>query len=266
MPEYLSIKSSGRKTRKCLSSWFDRPLGSYLRGREQAVLERILPNLFGYHLLQIGMLGKSDLLASTRISHRIKAQLDDEGELQPGANMLCSQDYIPIAPDSVDVVVLPHVLEYSHNPHKLLREAERILIGEGHLIITGFNPWSICGLWRALLAWRDEPPWSGHFFSYRRLKDWFSLLDFEVVKIERFFYLPPFASMKVIQKLDFMEKLGSYCWPIFGGVYVIVAKKQVIPLTPVKLIWHKRRSMIESGLVKPTVRSPEERTNRDGVD
>jgi SAM-dependent methyltransferase len=257
MPESANTKPATATLKERLQTWFERPIGNYLLEREQTLLDRILPNLFGYHLMQIGMLGKDRLLNSSRISHRILVQLDDEGELQGGANIQCTQDFIPIAADSVDVVVLPHVLEHSPNPHKLLREIERILIGEGHLIIIGFNPWSFCGVWRLLLAWRDEPPWSGHFFSYRRIKDWFSLLDFEVVRIERFFYLPPFASLSLIRNLDFIEKLGSYCWPVFGGVSVIVVKKRVVPLTPVKFIWHKRRSMIESGLVKPTVRSQE---------
>ncbi|MEX2354001.1 MAG: methyltransferase domain-containing protein [Gammaproteobacteria bacterium] len=255
MSEAINTKSVTDSVRKRLQAWFERPLGQYLLEREQAVLDRILPNLFGYHLMQIGLLYRDNFLNSSCISHRILVQLDEEGELQQGADMQCAQDYIPLAADSVDVVVLPHVLEYSANPHRLLREIERILIGEGHLIIIGFNPWSFCGVWRALLAWRDEPPWSGHFFSYGRLRDWFSLLDFEQVHIERFFYLPPFRNMKLIRKLDFIEKIGSYCCPFVGGVNVIVVKKRVIPLTPVKLIWHKKRSMIESGLAEPTART-----------
>jgi len=237
-----------------LYNWFNRPLGVYLLDCEQAILDRILPELFGYHYMQVGLLCRDRFLNSTRISHRIVVQLDEEGELQPGSNMQCAHDSLPIAADCMDVVVLPHVLEYSPNPHKLLREIERILIGEGHLIIIGFNPWSLCGIWRLLLAWRKEPPWSGHFFSYTRIKDWFSLLDFEVVRIERFFYRPPLANMNLVRKLGILEKLGNYCWSVFGGVYIIVVKKRVVPLTSIKVIWHKRRRVLESGIAEPTAR------------
>jgi SAM-dependent methyltransferase len=256
MPEGSSANSGqdGTSARARLQAWFNRPLGLYLLDREQAILDRILPDLFGYHFMQIGLLGKDRFLNSTRISHHIVAQLEEEGDLQQGVSLRCGQDHLPIAPDSMDVVLLPHVLEYSPNPHKLLREVERILIGEGHLIIIGFNPWSLCGIWRLLLAWRDEPPWSGHFFSFTRIKDWFSLLDFEVVRKERFFYLPPLANLNLVRKLKFLEKLGNYCWSVFGGIYIIVVKKRVVPLTSIKVIWHKRRSMIEAGIAEPTAR------------
>lgn len=238
-----------------LQSWFSRPLGNYLLEQEQAILDGILPDLFGYHFMQIGMLCGERFMNSTKISHRILAQVEEEGmELRPGASFKCSHDNLPVASDCVDVVVLPHVLEYSRNPHKLLREIERILIGDGHLVIVGFNPWSLCGIWRLLLAWRGEPPWNGHFFSYARIKDWFSLLDFEVVRVVRFFYRPPLANMRLMQRLNFLEKLGNYCWSLFGGVYIIVVRKRVVPLTSIKVTWHKRRNMIEGGIAEPTAR------------
>jgi SAM-dependent methyltransferase len=218
-----------------LKDWFERPLGNYIRERERQILDAILPNLFGYHFIQLGTIFGDSILESTRIGHRICVQLEEEGQQQTGADLVCASDSLPIASDTIDVVVLPHILEYSPNPHKLLREIERIMIGEGHLVITGFNPWSLCGLWRLLLAWRDEPPWNGHFFSYTRIKDWFSLLDFEVIRIERFFYRPPLMNMKLLNRLSFLEKLGNYCWSIFGGIYIIVVRKRVIPLTPVKI-------------------------------
>lgn len=234
--------------------WFSRPLGQYLLEREQDILDDLLPNLFGYHIMQFGLLSDGELLRGSPISHRICVQLESEGELHAAADLHCTTDKLPLATDSVDVVVLQHVLEYSANPHKLLREIQRILIGEGHLIIIGFNPRSFCGIWRSLLAWRDEPPWNGQFFSLHRIDDWFSLLDFEVVEVKRFFYRPPFMNMKLMRKLDFLEKLGSYCWSVFGSIYIIVVKKRVVPLTPIKVSWHKRRDMIASGIAEPTAR------------
>ena len=223
--------------------------------REQRILEKRVSDYFGYHLLQFGLLHGDSLFKSARISHRFNVHIDEEGDFHKGVAMKCNEDSLPIVSDSVDVVLLPHVLEFSSNPHKILREIERILIGEGHLIIIGFNPWSLFGLWRIVLAWREEPPWCGHFFSYHRIRDWFTLLDFELVRLERICYRPPIQNMKVLEKLDFLEKLGKYCWPLFGGIYIIEVRKRVIPLTPVKDTWLKKRSIIESGIVEPTTRS-----------
>lgn len=241
--------------RQRLKEWFLLPLGQHLLKLEQAELEKFVPDLFGYHLMQLGLLHGDRLINSTRISHSFIVQIDEEGELQTGSAMKTAADSLPIAADSVDVVVLPHVLEFSSNPHKILREIERILIGEGHLIIIGFNPWSLFGLWRLFLAWRDEPPWCGHFFSYHRIRDWITLLDFELVRFERIYYRPPIKSMRLMRSLEFLDKLGKYCWPLFGGINIIVVRKRVVPLTPVKDIWLKRRTMIKSGIVEPTTRN-----------
>ena len=238
-----------------LLRWFSEPLGQHILNHEQAIFEKFLPDLFGYHLMQIGPLHGDKLIGSTRISHRFIIQQEIGGEHQDGTAMQCSAEFLPIASASIDVVVLPHVLEYSVNPHKILREIERILIGDGHLIIVGFNPWSFFGIWRILLAWRDEPPWCGHFFSYHRIRDWFTLLDFELVKLERSIYRPPFRNMKIMKKLEFLEKLGKFCWTIFGGIYIVVVRKRVVPLSPVKDLWLKRRSMIKSGIAEPTARN-----------
>lgn len=236
---------------KKLRQWFSRPLGLSLLDQEQARISGILPKLFGYHLLQIGLLGRQDLLASSRISHKI-LMLFESYETQDGCSLLGDEESLAIASDSMDVVVMPHVLEFVTNPHRLLREVERILIGEGHLVLTGFNPWSLWGLWRLLLLWREEPPWNSHFYGYTRIKDWLSLLDFELLQNERFFFRPPLQNTSFMQKLTFCERLGKYCWPFFGGVYVIVAKKRVVPLTPVKMRWSARRQLIASGIVEPS--------------
>lgn len=251
----INNKSGNTPAGKGPTAWFALPLGEHLLDREQEILEDILPDLFGYHYLQLGLLAGERFLGSTKITHKVRARLDGEGASTPaGADLVCAPETLPVAADSIDVAVLPHVLEYCQNPHKVLREIERALIGEGHLVITGFNPWSLCGLWKLLLAWRGDPPWQGQFFSYNRLKDWFTLLDLEVVRHERCFYRPPIMNLRILEKLRFLEKAGERFWPVFGGIYVIVVRKRVIPLTPIKDIWQKSRGMIDSGLAEPTTR------------
>ncbi len=254
MTDSLNSNSFMPAMRERVLDWFSTPLGKLVIKQERHILEQVLPDLFGYHFMQIGLVHESGLLECTRINHHFIAQLNEETEVVPGAAVRCQADALPIASDSIDVVVMSHVLEFSETPHKILREIERVLIGEGHLIIVGFNPWSLFGLWRLLLAWRDEPPWCGHFFTYNRIRDWFTLLDFELISLNRTFYRPPFQNQKFMGKLQFMEKIGKYCWKAFGGVYVVVIRKQVIPLTPVKDLWSKRRSMIKSSIAEPSTR------------
>jgi len=238
-----------------LLHWFNGKLGHSILAAERSRASRILPDLFGYHILQVGDLADAHLLDSSRINHKIITAQDDNAETVKFPSLLCKSEALPVSSESMDVVVLPHLLEFADNPHQILRETERVLIGEGHVIILGFNPWSLWGFWRLLLAWRGQPPWSGHYIGLTRLRDWLTLLDFEIIKTERFYFRPPLENRTIMQRLRFMEQLGGYCWTLFGGVYLLVAKKRVISLTPIKLQWQKRRRMIASGLVEPSARN-----------
>ena len=253
--EATEYKSSESSARQKLRHWFSEPLGQGLLEMEKSRISQLLSNLFGYHIVQLGCLSETGLLDSSRISHKVVTQLAEDGVNACRAGLICAGDSLALASDSVDVLVLPHVLEYTENPHKLLREVERVLIGEGHLVLIGFNPWSLWGMWRLFQAWRDIPPWNGHFYGLFRIRDWLSLLDFEILQVQRIYFRPPFRKARVMQRLLFLEKLGRYCWPVFGAVYLIVAKKRIVPLTPIKMRWRDQRNMISSGLAEPSAQS-----------
>lgn len=238
-----------------LLHWFYGKLGHSVLVTDRIRVSRMLPDLFGYHILQVGGLADAHLLDSSRINHKINTAQAGNTDAEIYPDLFCKSDSLPIASESMDVVLLSHLLEFADNPHQILRETERVLIGEGHVIIVGFNPWSLWGLWRLLLAWRGRPPWSGHFIGLPRLRDWLTLLDFEIIKTERFYFRPPLENTAIMQKLQFMEQLGEYCWPFLGGVYILVAKKRVISLTPIKLQWQTRRRMIATGIVEPSARN-----------
>lgn len=234
--------------RQQLQDWFASEQGNLLLEDEIVKTTQQLHALFGYHILQIGNIGGRNFLDGSKISHKMIAGLIPDEQSKQSSGFCCDSSNFPIAADSIDVVLLPHVLEFEVNPHQVLRESERVLIGEGHVVILGFNPLSLWGLWRLFLAWRERPPWKGHYIGLTRIKDWLKLLDFEVVRLERFYFRPPFRSLKLLQKLEFMEQLGRFCWPWLGGVYLLVAKKRVVHLTPIKLQWRARRQMIATGV------------------
>ena len=253
----MSLENTEALTlRAKLSNWFSSPLGKLVFAAELEQLQDILPQLFGYHILQYGYSAKSNYLSSSRIANKTILLLDD-AELNKDLNAVqTSAEELPIAADCIDVIVLPHILEYSKDSHKLLREMDRVLIGDGHVVIIGINPLSLWGLWHMFLCWWNEMPWSGRLISIPRIKDWLSLLDFEVEKTKCFFFSPPISNQKLLQNLRPLERLGRYCWPILGGLYIVVAKKRVIPLNPIKMQWRTKRHMIAPGAIEPTTRDP----------
>jgi SAM-dependent methyltransferase len=237
------------------SLWYATGLGAILQEAERERAERVVPDLFGYHIVQVGAAGGCDFTTSSRIGHRVVLRFpDDEPPCCP-AQLLGFAEELPLAADSVDVLILPHLLEFAASPHRLLREAGRVLIGGGHLLLFGFNPWSLWGAWRLLLAWRDEAPWCGHFYGLPRIRDWLSLLDLEVVTIDRFAFRPPLRAGRLMQRLVFLETVGHACWPILAGAYLVVARKHVPAVTPLRERRRASRSVLVPGVAEPTVRN-----------
>ena len=236
-----------------LRAWFETENGRVFADIECGLAKSILPNLFGYHLVQLGVCQGPAFSASSRISHQLCVALD--GRCAEGCRLVCAEDALPFAEASIDVLVLPHVLEFGRDPHGVLREAERVLIGEGHLLILGFSPWSLFGLWRLCLGWRGHAPWSGRHLRLARVKDWLSLLGFDIVLTAKASYRPPLAGGPLFRWLEFLERFGAY---FFGNIYMIVAKKRIVGVRPLKSAWIKRRGLVTGGVAEPSIRSEPE--------
>jgi SAM-dependent methyltransferase len=235
-----------------LYRWFAGPVGETLLGMEREQLDGLLPDLFGYHIVQLGEVGPDDLLSASRISHRVVMNIELGAEAAP-RRPVCTAGALPLASQSVDVVVLPHVLEFEADPHLVLRETERVLIGEGHIVILGFNPWSLWGLVRLGLSWNDQPPWNGVFLGTDRIKDWLQLLGFDIVDIRHVYFRPPLGVLWLNRRLKFLETVGAFLWPFFGGAYVVVGKKRLVALTLVGPPQAWRRQRVVNGVVgQPT--------------
>lgn len=239
-----------------MQQWYRESLGSRLLLREQEVMGQLLPGLFGYHLLQLGSTVGEGLLSESRIPHRmIMVEEPIDGATVSSIDYLRgTPNEIPVSSDSMDVVILPHLLEFEREPHQVLREVERVLIPEGHVVILCFNPLGMFGLRRMALGWRDEAPWSGHFYTPLRLKDWLSLLGFDTVLLQHYFHRPPVQHHATMERLGRMESLGQRYWAPLGGAYMLVAKKRVATLTPIKPRWRSTRRLINVGITEPTAR------------
>jgi len=214
-----------------LSEWFASEQGGYVLAREQAYFDRTVADIFGFNAMQVGV-PEQDFLRNSRIPLRFSAG----NQTGNAVRMACTE--LPFECDSLDLVLMPHVLEFSDNPHQILREVERVLMPEGNLIISGFNPFSLWGLHRAL-GRKQGHPWCGQFIALTRLKDWLALLGFEVVGGRFAAYAPPFHHGKWLNRYAFMEKAGDRWWAVSGGVYFLHAVKRVPGMRLIKPQWSK---------------------------
>jgi SAM-dependent methyltransferase len=241
-----------------LVAWFRTPAGQFLLEQEWDCLEGLLGHLFGYHLIQVGQLGQQERhLTASKIRSQV---LLDTARLRPASDLSlsyirCRLDLLPVVSDTIDVVILPHTLDFSAEPHQVLREVDRVLIAEGRVLITAFNPWSLWGLWRLFHMRSGKVPWCGQFVSPSRVLDWLSLLGFEVEKKRPLMFRPPFNHRGLMRRLSRLDSWGRRFWPLFSGVYVIQAVKRVTPLTPRRAAWKLRTRGISNQVAEPSARS-----------
>lgn len=230
-----------------ISGWFETPLGSALLSEERQSVDNALHCLFGYHFLQLSISPSLDLGQQSRISHRFALHpvLADN----PRLSALADFHQLPLPEESLDVVLLHHTLDFSENPHQLLRESARLLIPRGHLIIVGFNPWSLFGAAR----------WFARFFSRRahwrhqslrlgRLVDWLTLLDLDTVDIQQGFYRLPVQNPQLLKHMSGLERWGRKLRLPGGGYYIIQARKERAGMTPLKMAWTAPKPRTVPGL------------------
>ncbi|GAB3106924.1 class I SAM-dependent methyltransferase [Aestuariicella hydrocarbonica] len=245
---------SSAVTMTSLQGWEKTPLAQAIFTEQKDVMGSLLGELFGYHLLEMSCFDQLQLSDSSRINHKFR--ITPVAGFDAGA--LAEFEALPLAPESIDVVILHHVLEYSTKPHQVLREANRVLISRGHLVIVGFNPWSLQGAYKIVAQWVG----AGSFWRRRSLRpgrvmDWLHLLDCEPVDLQKGFYRLPINHAGLLEKFSFWEKICSRLKLPFGGFYVLLARKDRVSMIPTKPLWNSFNPVAGLVLGKPTSRVPE---------
>jgi SAM-dependent methyltransferase len=229
--------------------WQRQALGARIVAHEREVLGGMVQDLFGYQLLQLGELGPDlehlqgcPVGCKTLVSHGVSA----------GAvvGLVAEPRSLPVAGDSIDAVILPHTLDFSPDPHQVLREVERVLIPEGRVVVVGFNPFSLWGIWRLFGRWRGAVPWCANFVSYPRLHDWLSLMGLDVERMDVLEFRPPMRTTR----FEAVERVGRRVWPMLAGIYVVRAVKRVSRVTPLQPRWSRLRVLGARAGMEPTAR------------
>lgn len=215
-------------------------LGTKLLEAEQKALVKMLKEHFGKHVLLIGVPHQLSLLTSVSFpSHTLLGPLIHaphhcpyiEGDLYE----------LPIHSGSIDLVMLPHTLEFVDNPRQVFAEACRIVKPEGLIVISGFNPYSLWGL-KKLFDKNHDAPWKGNFIQASKIKSWLQLADFKMEHQVGALFSPPIQNPSIYNKFHFLEHIGNQWCATFSGTYLIAARAKVIPLTPIKTAWKQQFS------------------------
>lgn len=244
-----------------LRSWFDTELGQQLLVSERELLDRLLPTMFGYHLLQISFDNRLDLARESPVRHQISVNPVSELGL-PDSAVIARNEELPFEHNSIDVVLLHHGLDFAQSPHQVLRESARVLRPGGYLLNIGFNPISWWGVYRALKLDKETVPWQGHFISPQRMHDWLALLELTVVRELSDYYPLPFEKESWRQRARLIDAITRRCSSHCGAFMLQVARKDVGGMTPIEPVW-KKRKLINLPLVEPTTRGARGRVSEE---
>lgn len=231
--------------------WHESALGKQLITAIEQQLQKCLPSIFGFYLVQLGKKEYTHWLHASPIQQKIVVDSNPVLITQPNATLIQSPlKTLPFASDSIDAVFMPCVLEAASSPIAILEEAWRILLPSGTLILVGFNPWSLWGLAHFFFKHTHEFPWQGEFFSTATLRKWLTLTNFSIESLDYFYFRPPISTHHGHEKLNYLEKMGPRCYYPFGGLYLITATKYVAPLSPIKPKW--KLALADDTLMSPS--------------
>lgn len=247
------------------SHWLETGTGTALLREESRQVAGAFENIFGDQFLQIGSWGDPALFRRYARTRRYAVVAARHG---PGVDFVSAPEDLAVATDSIDAVFLPHSLETTEDPHAVLREVDRILRPDGHVVVAGFNAWGWWGV-RHYLSGRRFPAGALRLVSEYRLRDWLHLLDY-YVEPARFHHLtaPIYRAFGPAEPSS-DESAGQSNpdgqewrqpparlrrWNPLASCYLLVARKEVFTVTPIRPAFRRRTQLVGS-LVNPTTRN-----------
>jgi SAM-dependent methyltransferase len=241
-----SVQSTVNSHAKSQENWYQTLSGKSSLDELDSLCAETLSEIFGYYAIEMGVLsGKHSLLKHSRITAGFslldsaaassKNTLFEKGSIS--SSVISTTEQLPIATDNVDLVIASHTLESSKDPHQVLREIDRVLVPEGHCILIGFNPSPISQMGQFIRSRFKKDENLCKTRSVAHVRDWFSLLGFEVVDVNYMGMRPAVKNKKLFDALSWLDRLGEFAGPILGNMYVIHAKKQMVAMRPNKKVW-----------------------------
>ena len=222
------------------SNWYKTFSGQSTLESLDGLCQDILSEIFGYYAVELGFLsGRCDLLQSSRIaaSFSLVNQSFTGFVNNTQTSVISTIEQLPLATDNVDLVIASHVLELSKDPHQVLREIDRVLVPEGDCVLVGFNPYNFSRIGSHIRHSMNRKKHDYKMRSIPRVRDWFSLLGFEVVDVHYVGMRPALKNKRLYEAMGFLDNLGSYAGAVFGNIYVLHAKKRVVAMSKHKKVW-----------------------------
>ena len=242
----MATLSNKSEVVKYCSNWYETHAGKKALEKLDDLCAEVMSEVFGYYAIETGVLsGKHNLLRFSRIAAGFSVVTEsankEVSEIQNTTSVVSTVEQLPIATDNIDLVIASHVLETSDEPHQVLREIDRVLVPDGQCILVGFNPFAISRIFPQMgkLVSRGFKQ-KGNNYEIRsasRVRDWFSLLGFEVIDVHYMGFRPNIKNKKLFDSFRWLDRVGDYAGPMLGNMYMFHVRKQAIAMRTHKKVW-----------------------------
>lgn len=192
------------------TSWQQLPQGEAYCNALQKAFAPWLSKILGYQILKLGALSaevvtelpmRHQMLVSEKITPNLTALL------MPSDSLIQAElTSLPLIQKEIHAAFLANTINFTQDPHQILRETHRVLTDDGWLFLSLFNPLSPLIFKRKLgnFPFRQYPTW--------RIIDWLELLNFEIIAHKNL-------------------SIKNQHVTLFSPLTLIVAQKRTYPLT-----------------------------------
>lgn len=242
-----------------MNNWQQKTIGRALIDAEEAQLKHLLPLYSGRYMICLDPVISEETLAVSPIHHHYYCQPyqsgwkgdfhQKEGERSYDQIIGLSNE-LPLLSDSLDLIVAPHILDFSEEVKAIVKEFWRVLLPEGKAIIIGFNSTALFGLSHVLKNENHSTP----LLAVHRLRKLLIAQGFALELFKTFFFRPTSLSEKQFKRMRFVEIVGDICWPYMGALYLFVVKKPVLGFTPLREKRRRERLIMPKGVAEPVGR------------
>ena len=154
---------------------------------------------------------------------------------KPSLVTLADETELPLADLSIDRLLIVHAAEYSENQRAMMREAWRVLSGNGRLLMIIPNR---RGIWACI---ESTPIGHGRPYSPGQLKRLLKDCLFTPELSENALYLPPTQRRMLLHSAPAFERIGSRYFNAISGVILVEATKQIYAAAPFAKTGQRRR-------------------------
>ncbi len=231
-----------------LCDWYQQEPGTNLLKAERHLLNEWLPRLFGENLLQVGGPADTSFTSTSPIRHQVRITPSPPTTSKDMTTIIAQLIQFPIKPRSIDVVLLPHALEFLADPLETLQAIKSILIPEGYCLILLFNPISLWGI-TSLMNKKIYPRGTSLQFlaNYKRL---IKQAELTIIDQKSIYFRPPNKSKIKQHRFLFMEGIGQMCWPNCGASTLFVTQKKIFGTTPMKEKWGTSKETFSGDIIE----------------